>query len=40
MYQWTCQWCVDEEEGDRNEWRAALEDVIWTFEQVLSQQKE
>ncbi|KAL1698372.1 hypothetical protein EV121DRAFT_218278 [Schizophyllum commune] len=31
---------VDEEESDRSEWRAALEDVIWTFEQVLNHQKQ
>lgn len=26
---------VDEQSGDRDEWRAAAADVAWTFEQVL-----
>ncbi|KAL1724920.1 hypothetical protein EV714DRAFT_240358 [Schizophyllum commune] len=31
---------VDEEEGDREVWREAVEEVAWTFEQVLNQQRQ
>ncbi|KAI5836573.1 uncharacterized protein SCHCODRAFT_01111296 [Schizophyllum commune H4-8] len=27
---------VDEQPGDRDEWRAAAADVAWTFKQVLA----